>query len=203
MTRGDHFLTRIRARLSWLLLMDSLLLGLGVSGFIWYFYQSYGPRLLLVVAGALALVGFGTIFYDRRDLYVPIQLFFLGTWAYNFFEGRWGGLVWIMLFFLIILAYGFWSFLDRPARAKLALLPSLYLSLATLIVWELAILIHLFWPVDPSSRMFLVIAALVFLQLAMRLRLSGQTSPVPLVAPLVIILMLMLAVISSTPIAFY
>lgn len=180
-------------------ILHGLLLFLGLLGF----YQFYWGRFFVFVATGLALVGLWAALVRRWEMTIPIQLFFLGTWSYNFFEGvgdRSLQIVGVMLAFLFLLAYGFWMLLERPTLKALTLLHSLYLTLATLIVWELALLIKLFWPVEPWSRTFVVVAAFIFLRMAIHLRLGGETSTRPLVAPLVIILFLISVVIYSTPI---
>lgn len=181
------------------LLIHFALLLLGLLGF----YQFYWGRFLVFVATGLALVGLWAVLVRRWEMTIPIQLFFLGTWSYNFFDGvgdRSLQIVGVMLAFLFLLAYGFWMLLERPTLKALTLLHSLYLTLATLVVWELALLIKLFWPVEPWSRTFVVVAAFIFLRMAIHLRLGGETSTRPLVAPLVIILFLISVVIYSTPI---
>lgn len=175
---------------------STLLIALGFAGF----FQYYGGRFLIFIAAGLALVGLWAVMQHRWETAIPIQTFFLGTWAYNLFSDPTDGLVGIMLSFLFLLTYAFWKMFGQPRLRDLTALHSIYLTLAILIVWELAVFIQLFWPVEPWSRTFLVIAALIFLQIAASLRLSGETQIRPLLAPLSVILVIVVAIIISTPI---
>ena len=143
----------------------SLFLLLALYGF----YLFYWPRFLVFVAVILVMFGLWAVTQKLWQIAIPIQTFFVGTWAYNFFEGRNHALAMLMILFLLLLGYGFWTLLGRPQLKSLTLLHSLYLVLATLLVWELAVIIQLFWAVEPWSRMFLVVAALIFLEIALAL----------------------------------
>lgn len=174
----------------------TLLTLIGLAGF----FEFYGRRTLVFVATALALGGVWAVLQRRWDIAIPIQTFFLGTWAYNYFEGRAHSLLWIMVTFAVLLAYAFWKLFRHPALQSISTLQWLYISLATLILWEQAIIIKLFWPVEPWSRTFIIVATLIFLEMAVSHRLSGSTSLKPLAVPLVVICLLTAVVILSTPI---
>lgn len=167
----------------------------GIAGFFFYW-----PRFLVFIALGLGIVGLAAISQRRWEIAIPIQTFFLGTWTYNYFEGRNQAIVGIMFVFLALLAYGFYRLLDKPSLRSLSIFHSLYLLLATLVVWQLAVLITLFWPVEPWSRTFLVVAAMVFFERALALRLGGVEQARLLLLPLFVILAITLIVILSTPI---
>lgn len=189
---------RFDLRLSLRSLVDpvTLLTIAGIAGFFFY----YWPRFLVFIALGLGLVGLGAISQRRWEIAIPIQTFFLGTWTYNFFEGRDQAIVGIMFVFLGLLAYGFYRLLDKPNLRALSIFHVLYLLLATLVVWQLAVLITLFWPVEPWSRTFLVVAAMIFFERALAFRLGGTTQARLLLLPLFVILAITLIVILSTPI---
>ncbi len=179
---------------------STLLIILGLVGF----YLYYPHRALSFLAVGIAIIGIVAVVYKRWESAIPIQTFFLGTWAYNIVENnpaRDLHLLEIMLAFLLLLGYGFWKMFNRPARKELTALHGLYLSLATLIVWELAVIIDMFWPVEPWSRTFLVVAALIFLQMAIAVRLSGRQNPRLLIVPLIVILLVTVAIIVTTPLS--
>lgn len=179
-------------------LIDPLTL-LTVFGMVGFFVY-YWPRFLVFVALTLAIASLGAIMIRRWEIAVPIQTFFLGTWTYNFFEGRSQAILGIMLIFFVLLGYGFYRLLNKPSLRSLSIFHGLYLALATLVVWELAVLIALFWPVEPWSRTFLVVAAMIFFERALAWRLAGATSPKSLVVSLLVILGITAIVILSTPI---
>lgn len=173
---------------------------LTIAGVVGFFVYS-GPRFLDFVAVILGAVALIAIRERRWEIAIPIQIFFLGTWTYNFFEGRSQAIVGIMLVFLVLLGYGFYRLLGRPSWRDVSIIHGLYLALATLVVWQLAILIALFWPVEPWSRTFLVVAALVFFERALQHRVEGSEDPRPLIGPFLIIITIAVIVILSTPIA--
>lgn len=179
---------------------STLLIILGLVEFILY----YPHRSLTIIAVVVAAIGVVAVYFKYWETAVPIQTFLLGTWIYNAVENNPNEslhLIEVMLFFLLLLSFGFWKIFHSPRPEKLGNLYSLYLSLATLIVWELAVLIDLFWPVEPWSRSFLVVAALVFLQMAAGFRLAGKKNPLILLGPLFIILLLTIIIIITTPIS--
>ena len=183
---------------SWRALLDpvSALLLIGLFGF----YQFYGHRFFIFVA--TSLVGFGLWAVGRRrwEIAIPIQTFFLGVWAYNLYEYQTLPLLVVFLIYGLLLAYAFWRLFGEPHLANVTVLQWLYMAVSTLAVWELAIIIQLFWPVEPWSRTYLVVAALIFFQIALSLRLTGVTSTRSLLIPLLIVLILAVVVITSTPI---
>ncbi len=173
----------------------TVLLIFGLVGFFTFYH-----RFLIFVAAGLVVIGLTAVAQRRWEIAIPIQTFLIGTWAYNAFEGSRSPLLWIMLIFLLSIAYGFWTLLDRPSFHSITLLHTIYLTITTLIVWELALIIKLFWPVEPWSRTFLVVAAMMFLERATTLRLTGVTSTRTLALPFVIILIMAGLVILTTPI---
>lgn len=179
---------------------STALIILGIIEFALY----YPHRTLAFIAAGIGLAGIGALIYGRWELTIPIQTFLLGTWIYNAIENNPDKnlqLVEIMLFFLLLLGYAFWKLFRQPTFRQLTTLQGLYVSLATLIVWELAVAIDLFWPVEPWSRAALVVTALVFLEIASGLRLSGEQNPRLLLGPLAVIILIGIAIIATTPIA--
>ena len=183
---------------SWLALLDpvTLLLIIGVV----YFFHFYQHRTFPFLALLLGLFALWAIGRRRWEVAIPIQTFFLGTLAYNLYESQILPFTGVFIVYAILLAYAFWRLFGEPRLKQVTTLQWLYISVSTLAVWELAIIIQLFWPVEPWSRTFLVVAALVFFQIALSLRLTGITSARSLLIPLLIVLLLVIVVITSTPI---
>lgn len=172
----------------------SLLLIVGLFGF----FRFYGGRFLALIAILLTLIGLWTVFTRQWEIAIPIETFLVGTWAYNFFVGFTQPLLGVMLVYLLLLAFGFWTLLGRPPLRAFSQLHFLHLTLATLIVWELAVVIQLFWPVEPWSRSFLVVAAMVFFYLSLDLRLKDRDDMRQLLPPAIILLVMMAVVIGTT-----
>lgn len=183
---------------AWRALLDplTLLLIIGVSEFFPY----YPHRTFPFLAPFLGLFGLWAVGQKRLEISMPITTLFLGTWAYNLLESGTLPLPFVMVGFAFLLSYAFWRFFGEPRWADINPLKWTYLAVSTLIVWELALIIQLFWRVEPWSRAFLLVAALIFFQLALSLRFSGETSPRSLIVPFLIVSLLAAIVIATTPV---
>jgi hypothetical protein len=181
---------------SWRALLDPItfLLIIGVV----MFFPYYPHRTFPFLAPVLGLLGLWAVGRKRFEVAIPIQTFFLGTWAYNLFENQTLPLVGVFLAYGLLLTYAFWRLFGEPRLKQVTTIQWLYITLSTLLVWELATIIQLFWPVEPWSRTYLVVAALVFFQIALSLRLTGETSPKSLLVPALIVVILVAVVISTT-----
>lgn len=172
----------------------SLLLIVGLFGF----FRFYGGRFLAIIAIVLTLIGLWAVFTRQWEIAIPIETFLVGTWAYNFFVGFSQPLLGVMIVYLFLLGFGFWTLLGRAPISQFTQLHVLHLTLATLIVWELAVIIQLFWPVEPWSRTFLVVAAMVFFYLSLDLRLKERDDMKQLAVPAAFILLTIALVIGTT-----